>query len=262
MAGSGWRLMDLEDKDLLRYSRHILLPEIDIEGQEKLFAAKVLIIGAGGLGSPVALYLAASGIGAITIADHDKVELNNLQRQIAHNESAIGESKVSSCSAQMQQINSQIKVNTIEAKLSGSQLLTAVAAADIVVDCTDNLTTRFEINQACVTHKKWLVSAAAIRWEGQISVYHCGYADSPCYFCFYGGRKAALKERYQNCSNNGVVSPVVGVIGSMQAIEVIKLIINKGDSLVGRVLLFDALSMQWQSMQLAKNSHCSVCGKL
>lgn len=249
--------MNFNDNDLLRYSRHILLPEIDVQGQEKLLSAKVLIIGMGGLGSPAALYLAASGVGEITIADHDTVELNNLQRQIAHDEQGIGHSKVSSCHHRMKKINSHIIINQINAQLSGEQLASQVAAADIVVDCTDNLTTRFEINQACVTHKKWLVSAAAIRWESQISVYHCGYEDSPCYHCFYGGRK----DSRQNCSNNGVLSPVVGVLGSMQAIEVIKLIINKGDSLMGRVLLFDAFSMQWQSMQLGKNLNCPVCAK-
>ena len=248
--------MDLDDNNLLRYSRHILLPDIDIQGQQKLLSAKVLIIGVGGLGSPVALYLTASGVGEITIADHDKVELNNLQRQIAHDEQGIGQSKVSSCAGRMNKINSGIKIHQIDAELCGEQLLSQVAAADIVVDCTDNLTTRFAINQACVSNKKWLVSAAAIRWEGQISVYHCGYDDSPCYHCFYGGRK----EMNQNCSNNGVLSPVVGVLGSMQAIEVIKLIINKGDSLMGRVLLFDAFSMQWETMQLPKNPDCPVCG--
>ena len=248
--------MVFSDNELSRYSRHILLPEVDVQGQEKLLSAKVLIIGVGGLGSPVALYLAASGVGEITIADHDKVELNNLQRQIAHDEQGIGHSKVSSCYQRMININSHIKINPINDKLNGELLLSQVAAADIVVDCTDNLTTRFAINQACVTYKKWLVSAAVIRWEGQISVYHCGHTDSPCYHCFYGGRN----DSRQNCSNSGVLSPVVGVLGSMQAIEVIKLIINKGDSLIGRVLLFDALSMQWESMQLPKNPDCSVCG--
>ncbi|MCU7836689.1 MAG: molybdopterin-synthase adenylyltransferase MoeB [gamma proteobacterium symbiont of Taylorina sp.] len=249
--------MDFSDDELFRYSRHILLADIDVPGQEKLFSAKVLIIGIGGLGSPVALYLTASGVGEITIADHDVVELNNLQRQIAHDEQDIGNSKVNSCYERMNKINSHIQVNLIHAELCGEQLLSQVAAADIVVDCTDNLTTRFEINKACVKNKKWLVSAAAIRWEGQISTYHCGFKESPCYHCFYGGRK----ELNQNCSNNGVLSPVVGVLGSMQAIEVIKLIVNKGDSLVGRVLLFDAFSMQWESMQLPKNPNCSVCGR-
>ncbi len=247
--------MNLDDNDLLRYSRHILLPEIDVEGQQKLFLAKVLIIGVGGLGSAVALYLAASGVGSITIADHDDVELNNLQRQISHHEQNIGQNKVDSCYQQMQKINSQINITPIHAKLTGKQLLTQVETVDIVIDCTDNLTTRFEINKACVSHKKWLVSAAAIRWEGQISVYHCGHADSPCYHCFYGGRK----DSHQNCSNSGVISPLVGVVGCMQAIETIKLIANTGESLIGRVLLFDALSMQWESMQLPKNTHCSVC---
>ncbi len=262
---------EMSDNDLLRYSRHIMLPEIDFEGQQKLLAAKVLIIGAGGLGSPAALYLSASGVGEITIADHDKVELNNLQRQIAYDEDSLGQSKVSSCAHRMENINSGINVLQLDEKLTGRQLLSQVAAVDVVLDCTDNLSTRFEINQACVAHNKWLVSAAAIRWEGQISVYHCGSQQSPCYHCLYGMRAAGSKESSQNfsnsysnsysnsCSNNGILSPVVGVMGSMQAIEVIKLIINKGDSLMGRVLLFDALSMQWESMILAKNPDCSVC---
>ena len=247
--------MDFTDNELMRYSRHLLLPEIDAAGQEQLAAAKILIIGVGGLGSPVALYLAASGIGEISIADHDTVELNNLQRQIAHDEAALGQDKVTSCYERMQALNSDISIKTIAAKLSGNLLAEQVALADIVVDCTDNLSTRFEINEACVKHKKWLVSAAAIRWEGQISVYHCGHLESPCYHCFYGGRK----DSRQNCTSSGVVSPVVGVLGSMQAMEVIKLIINQGEVLMGRVLLFDALTMQWQSMQLNKNPQCSVC---
>jgi len=256
----------MNDNDLLRYSRHIMLPEIDIEGQQKLLAAKVLIIGVGGLGSPVALYLSASGIGEITIADHDSVELNNLQRQIAHDETTLNQSKVSSCAERMKKINSGITVIQLDKKLTGELLLSQVAAADVVVDCTDNLTTRFEINKACVRNNKWLVSAAAIRWEGQMSVYHCGSKESPCYYCFYGMRESGMRERgcqtlEQTCSNNGVLSPVVGVMGSLQAIEVIKLILGQGDSLVGRVLLFDAMSMQWQTMQLAKNPDCSVCGQ-
>ena len=249
--------MLLNDRELLRYSRHILLPEIDLHGQQKLLDARVLIIGAGGLGSPVALYLAARGVGEISLVDYDVVELNNLQRQIAHNEVNIGQHKVQSCAESMKQINADITINTIDHVLQGDELSAQVTIADIVVDCTDNLSSRFEINQACVIHKTWLVSAAAIRWEGQISVYHCGHDDSPCYHCFYGGRE----ESDQSCSNTGVLSPVVGVMGSMQAIEVIKLIIDRGDNLVGRVLLFDALSMQWESMQLGKNPSCSVCGK-
>ncbi len=252
----------MNDDDLLRYGRHIMLPEIDFEGQKKLLAAKVLIIGVGGLGSPVAIYLAASGIGEISIADHDIVELNNLQRQIAHDEKSLGQSKVSSCANRMNAINSKINIIQLDIKLSGEQLLSSVAKADIVVDCTDNLKTRFEINRACVQQKKWLVSAAAIRWEGQISVYHCGNKDSPCYHCCYGLRESGSKELDQTCSTNGVLSPVVGVMGSMQAIEVIKLIIAKGDLLVARVLLFDALSMQWESMQLPKNPDCPVCGQV
>lgn len=246
----------MDNEELLRYSRHIMLPEIGLSGQQKLLAAKVLIIGAGGLGSPAALYLAASGVGEISIADFDVVELNNLQRQIAHDEEQLGNTKVSSCHHRMQKINSNILVKPLNNNLSGEQLDSQVALADIVVDCTDNLPTRFEINKACVKNKKYLVSAAAIRWEGQISVYACGSSYSPCYHCFYGNSSGID----QSCSQNGIISPVVGVLGSMQAIEVIKLIVNAGDKLIGRVLLFDALSMQWESMQLPKNPACPVCG--
>lgn len=249
--------MEFNDHELLRYSRHILLPEMGIEGQTKLSQAKALIIGVGGLGSPVALYLAAAGVGIITIADHDIVELNNLQRQIAHNENQIGEYKANSCATNMQKLNSSIKINSLRSKLSGAELDMQVAAADVVLDCTDNLSTRFEINKACVKNKTPLVSAAAIRWEGQISVYHSGYEESPCYHCFYGGSR----DVDQNCSKNGVISPVVGVLGSMQALEAIKLLVDTGDNLIGRVLLFDALSMQWESIQLPKNPACTVCGK-
>ena len=249
-------MISMDNEELSRYSRHIMLPEIGLSGQQKLLAAKVLIIGAGGLGSPAALYLAASGVGEISIADFDIVELNNLQRQIAHDEDQIGHAKVSSCSNRMGKINSGIHIKPLNNNLSGEQLDSQVALADIVVDCTDNLTTRFEINKACVKNKKRLVSAAAIRWEGQISVYECGSPDSPCYHCFYGNSV----DIDQSCSQNGIVSPVVGVLGSMQAIEVIKLIVDTGDKLMGRVLLFDALSMQWESMQLPKNPACPVCG--
>ncbi|MCP3849075.1 MAG: molybdopterin-synthase adenylyltransferase MoeB [Gammaproteobacteria bacterium] len=249
----------MNDQELLRYGRHIMLPEIDFEGQQKLLSAKVLIIGTGGLGSPVALYLASSGIGEITIADHDKVELNNLQRQIAHGEAELGQAKVKSCAHRMTQINSTVKIIPLEKQLTGEPLLGQVEQADIIIDCTDKLSTRFEINRACVEKKKWLVSAAAIRWEGQISTYHCGTKDSPCYHCFYGSREGSRQEIDQTCSNSGVLSPIVGVMGSMQAIEVIKLILGKGESLVGRVLLLDAFSMQWEQMELPKNPDCTVC---
>lgn len=248
--------MVFNDKQLLRYSRHILLPEIAVEGQEKLYASKVLIVGVGGLGSPAALYLAASGVGQITIADPDIVELNNLQRQIVHHELSLGQAKVESAADSMRKINSEINVIPLQSRLQAEELDPLVATVNLVLDCSDNLSTRFAINKACVNNKKPLVSAAAIRWEGQISVYHSGYQNSPCYHCFYGGSS----DSDQSCSKNGVLSPVVGVLGSMQAIEAIKLLTDCGDNLIGRVLLLDALSMQWESMQLPKNPSCEVCG--
>ncbi len=251
-------LADLNDEQLLRYSRQIMLPQIDIAGQQALLSSRVLIIGVGGLGSPVALYLAACGVGHLTLADPDKVEISNLQRQIAHTSEDLGAAKVSSCQESMLQLNRDIKITPIAAALSGTALSDEVAKADIVVDCTDNLTARFEINKACVAHTIPLVSAASIRWEGQITVFHPGLEHSPCYHCFHEEGKLID----QSCSNTGVLGPVVGVIGSMQAIEVVKFIIQAGELLIGRVLLFDALTMQWESMVLPPNPQCRVCGQL
>lgn len=246
----------MDDSRLLRYSRQILLPQIDIGGQEVLLNAQVLIIGAGGLGSAAALYLAAAGVGKLSIADPDPVEPSNLQRQVVYTADDIGVLKVNACKQRLTALNPDITVAEIPEKLAGEALLAEVARSDIVLDCTDNLQSRFAINKACVKILKPLVSAAAIRWEGQITVIHAGLAESPCYHCFHD-ENTQLSE---NCSENGILGPVVGVLGNMQAIEAIKLLTRTGELLVGRVLLFDAFSMQVQVMQLPKNPNCPVCG--
>ncbi|MCK4843240.1 MAG: molybdopterin-synthase adenylyltransferase MoeB [Methylococcales bacterium] len=245
----------MNDQQLLRYSRQIMLPQIDIEGQQKLLAAKVLIIGAGGLGSPASIYLAAAGIGQITIYDDDEVDLSNLQRQIAHHTDDIGTDKVISTQKTLKKINPDIKVIAVKQRLKGDTLNKEVQSADIVLDCCDNFTTRFAINSACVRHKTPLVSGAAIRFEGQVSVFTAGTNDSPCYNCLYSD----TGEEMQNCATNGVIAPITGIIGSIQAMEAMKLITGIGETLTGRLLLLDGLSMQWNEMKLAKNKTCPTC---
>ena len=249
--------MELTDDQLLRYSRQIMLPQLDVVGQEKLLGSTVLVIGAGGLGSPVCLYLAASGIGRLIVSDPDVVDLTNLQRQIAHSTDTVGQLKVESASGRMQQLNPEVQVEIFPCKLDDAALLEQAQRADVIVDCTDNLESRFAINRASVASGKPLVSAAAIRWEGQISVFQPAQADSPCYQCFYGN----VGNTPQTCSTNGVVGPLLGVLGSMQALEVIKVLTGVGTTLTGRVLLYDALNMEWTPIRLAKRPDCPVCGK-
>jgi len=246
----------MDDEALLRYSRQIMLPQIDLEGQQKLLNAQVLIFGLGGLGSPVAMYLAASGVGKLVLCDPDVVDLTNLQRQLLHTTERLGASKVDSARKTLAAINPGIQIEIHSKLCVGKELLEEVNKADVVVDATDNLESRLEINQACVQTRTPLVSAAAIRWEGQISVFDLRNNDSPCYHCLYGDRE----EVGQTCSENGVMAPVVGILGSMQATEAIKLITHAGVSLVGRLVFLDALSMQWQSVHIKKNAYCSVCG--
>ncbi len=248
--------MDITDKQLLRYKRHIMLPEIDVEGQQAITEAKVLVLGVGGLGSPAAMYLAAAGVGHLTLADADNVELANLQRQIAYNEFMLEQQKTEACQQTLRAINHEIDIKPVAQKLQGELLQKTVAGVDIVLDCSDNLATRFEVNRVCFEYNKPLVSGAAIRWEGQISVFIPQRQDSPCYQCFH----QPGTELDQNCSNNGVVGPLTGVVGSMQAIEAIKLITGAGDIVPGRTLLFDALTMQWDSMQVPHRKHCEICG--
>ncbi len=246
----------MQDEQLLRYSRQIMLPQIDIEGQMKLNAACVLILGIGGLGSPVSMYLAASGIGKLLLCDPDVVDLTNLQRQIIHDTPKVGMTKVESAAETLQRINPEIVVETIPARLDEVAILQRMQQADVVVDCTDNLDARLLINRVAVTARKPLVSAAAIRWEGQISVFQPYIGENPCYHCFYGKVGGIT----QTCSENGVVGPLLGIMGSMQALEAIKLLVGTGKTLTGRVLLFDGQAMEWMGFKLPRDPQCPVCG--
>ncbi len=248
----------MNDEQLLRYSRQIMLPQIDIEGQQKLLDAKVLILGAGGLGCPAAIYLAAAGVGRLTLYDDDEVDLSNLQRQIAHHTQDIGTPKVISTKETLNALNSDTKVQAVKQRLEGEMLIKAVADADVVLDCSDNFTTRFAVNKACVQLQTALVSGAAVRFEGQVSVFTPGKNDSPCYNCLYSD----IGEEAQNCSQNGVAAPITGIIGCIQALEAIKLIVNFGQTLTGRLLLLDGMTMEWNSMRLKKNPCCPTCGKM
>lgn len=246
----------MNDQQLLRYSRQIMLPQIDIEGQQKIITAKVLIVGAGGLGSPASIYLAAAGIGQITIYDDDKINLSNLQRQISYHTNDIGVDKVISTQDTLKRINPEVKVVAVKQRLQGERLMEEVKNADIVLDCCDNFSTRFAVNSACVKQKTPLVSGAAIRFEGQISVFTHGSNSSPCYNCLYVNHNEATP----NCASNGVIAPVTGIVGSVQAMEALKLAAGIGECLIGRLLLLDGLAMQWNEMKFTKNSECPTCG--
>ena len=246
----------MNDEQLLRYGRQIMLPQVDIDGQQRLLDSSIIIFGIGGLGSPVALYLAACGIGEIVIVDDDSVELTNLQRQIIHSSTRIGQLKVNSAADAMNALNPEINVSAIAERISGDKLKHSIQRADIVIDATDNLASRLEINQHCYSTRTPLVSASAIRWEGQLAVFDSRRQDSPCYQCLYG----SMGEVGQSCSENGVMGPVVGMLGCMQANEAVKLLTGAGTSLVGRVLMLDALNMEWQFVRLKRDPACSVCG--
>ena len=249
-------LVELSDAELLRYSRQIMLPSFDIEGQLALKGSRALIIGLGGLGSPVSMYLASAGLGHLVLVDDDEVDLSNLQRQIAHTVSAVGEPKVESAKLRLEALNPDIRVETFAMRLEGDALAEQVEAADVVIDCSDNFTTRFTLNRLCVEKRVPLVSGAAIRMEGQISVFDFRREDSPCYQCLYG----ESEDENLNCSESGVMAPLVGVIGSMQALEAIKVLAGLGDSLSGRLLVFDAMSADWRSLKLKKDRACACCG--
>jgi molybdopterin-synthase adenylyltransferase len=248
----------MHDDQLLRYSRQIMLPQCDIAGQQKLLNANVLVVGAGGLGSPAAMYLAAGGVGHITIYDNDDVDLSNLQRQIAHHTGDVGTDKVISTRNTLNQLNPDVQVTAVKQRLQDEQLDEEVKKADVVLDCSDNFATRFAINKACVTYKKPLVSGAAIRFEGQVSVFTPGISDSPCYNCLYKNDG----EEMQNCATNGVIAPITGIVGSIQALEAMKVIINTGETLTGRLLLIDGLTMNIKIMRFKKNPGCLTCGNL
>lgn len=246
----------MQDEELLRYSRQILLPEIDVAGQEKIISSRVLIVGLGGLGSPVALYLAAAGVGELILVDFDSVDLSNLQRQIAHTTDRIDQTKVASAAQQLSQLNPHTKLICIDTKLSSEQLASHVIAATAVVDCSDNFSTRFAINKACVDNKTPLISGAAIQLEGQISVFDSRLNTSPCYRCLYDD----IDDSNLSCSQNGVLASVVGIIGTMQATETLKVITEFGETLVGRLLLLDAKAMSWRELKLNKDPDCPICG--
>jgi len=245
----------MNDEQLLRYSRQIMLPSIGIEGQQRLNQARALVIGVGGLGSPVAIYLAAAGVGTLVLVDFDRVDLTNLQRQIVHTTRDIGRPKVESAREALQALNPETNIIPIDRRLDGEALAEQVGMADVVIDASDNFTTRFAVNAACHALGKPLVSGAAIRMEGQVSVF-TGKPGGPCYHCLYP-REGALDE---SCSANGVLAPLVGVIGSLQAIEAIKVLSGAGALLDGRLMLFDALQMEWRTLILKPDPACPVCG--
>ena len=246
----------LTDEELLRYSRQILLQQVDIDGQLKLKNSRVLIVGLGGLGSPVALYLAAAGVGELHLADFDSVDLTNLQRQIIHDTANVGESKVDSASRRLRLINPHIKLIAHRAALDADSLTEAVSQVDLVLDCCDNFTTREAVNRACVAARKPLVSGAAIRLEGQLSVFDSRQPASPCYHCLYGhGSDEEL-----TCSEAGVIGPLVGLVGSLQALEALKVLAGFGEPLVGRLLLIDALGTRFRELRVKRDPACNVCG--
>jgi molybdopterin-synthase adenylyltransferase len=248
----------MDDSQLLRYSRHILLPQLGIEGQEKMLAAHVLIVGLGGLGSPASLYLAAGGIGRLSLCDGDAVDLTNLQRQIAHETALVGRNKAESAAQRLIAINPQIRLEALAERVSGSRLAELVADADVVLDASDNFATRHALNRACVSANKPLVSGAALAFDGQISVFDPRLPDSPCYQCLYPEGGMADDQR---CGEFGVFSPLVGIIGTIQAAETMKLIAGIGDSLVGRLILLDGLRMSFREVRLNKDPQCTVCGR-
>lgn len=246
----------MTDEELLRYSRQILLPQLDVEGQEKLRAATALVVGLGGLGSPVTLYLAAAGVGRLILVDHDKVDLSNLQRQIAHQTETIGQPKVESAAARARQLNPHCDIVTVVEKLDDSNAQKWAAQADVIVDCSDNFAVRFLLNRISVQLKVPLVSGAAIRMDGQLSVFDPRLESSPCYRCLYD----ETGDEDLRCVSNGVLAPIVGIVGSIQATEALKVLAGFGTPLVGRLLLLDGLRMQFREIKLNKNRNCPVCG--
>ncbi|HWU82973.1 MAG TPA: molybdopterin-synthase adenylyltransferase MoeB [Methylophilaceae bacterium] len=247
----------MNDNQLLRYSRHILLPQIGYEGQEKLTQSHALIVGAGGLGAPVALYLAAGGIGQLTICDFDTVDLTNLQRQVIHTTQSVGINKAVSAQHALQAINPEVAVHTVQAKSTEAQFAALASEADVVIDCSDNFATRYALNRVCVKLRKPLVSGAAIGFEGQVTVFDMRHDSSPCYHCLFPDTG---DEEGMRCAENGVFAPLVGMIGTTQAAEAMKLLLGLGESLQGRLLLLDVQAMEWRSIKLSRDASCKVCG--
>ena len=248
--------LELRDEQLLRYNRQIMLPEIGVEGQERLWASRVLLVGLGGLGSPIAMYLAASGVGHLVLVDHDAVDLSNLQRQIVHTTASLGESKVRSAARTLAGLNPEVRVDTIGHSLGGETLRNEVAAADVVVEATDNFEARRALNRACLDAGRPLVSGAVIRMEGQVAVYRLDRPEGPCYECLHGATTAPPG----TCADSGVLGSVAGIIGTVQATEVVKTLLGIGEDLDGRVLVLDALRMEWQAIRLRRNPRCPACG--
>jgi len=246
----------VNDDQLLRYSLNILLDDIGIEGQQRLLDSRVLVVGAGGLGSPVAMYLAASGVGHITLADPDKVDLTNLQRQIAHTTDRVGQTKVGSAAKALHDINPEVRLTLLEKQLRADDLDPLVSGIDVVVDCCDNFATRQAVNAACVKHRVPLVSGSALRMDGQIAVFDARDALSPCYACVFPPTPAPPETL---CSTMGVLAPLVGVIGTMQAMETVKLLSGMGSRLVGKLLMLEGRDMAWREMRLARHASCPVC---
>jgi molybdopterin/thiamine biosynthesis adenylyltransferase len=247
----------MTDDQLLRYSRHILLDEIGIEGQQRINGARVLVIGAGGLGSPVALYLGTAGVGRITLVDDDAVDLTNLQRQIAHSQGRIGMAKALSARIAVSAINPDVEVVAVIRRADPEFLIDAVAQAEVVVDCSDNFKTRHAVNAACVAHARPLVSGAAIGFDGQVSVYDTRDAEAPCYACLFP-QDATFEET--RCSTMGVFAPLVGIIGAIQAAETLKVIVGIGSSLAGRLQMLDGRTMEWTEIRLPRQASCAICG--
>ena len=247
----------MNDEQLLRYSRHILLDELGIEGQESLLASHAIVIGAGGLGSPVALYLASAGVGHITLVDHDQVDATNLQRQIAHNLERVGQPKAESARIAMHAINPEVRVDALVRRADDALLDELLPTAQLVLDCTDNFATRHLINRACVRHRVPLVSGAAIRFDGQLSVYDPRDASSPCYACVFPETDGLEETR---CATMGVFAPLVGIIGTLQAAEALKVLCGMGSRLVGKLMMLDGRGMDFHTIGLGRNPDCPVCG--
>ncbi len=247
----------MDDRQLTRYSRQLLLPDIDLAGQERLLASRALLIGAGGLGSPAALYLAGSGVGQITICDDDRVELSNLHRQFVHSSRDLGRNKAASAAEALTALNPEIRIVPLEKRLQDSGLESQVAAADVVIDGSDNFPTRYALNAACLASGTPLVSGAVSGFAGQATVFHPGQPDSPCFACLY---PEAGEDGDNNCNEQGILAPVAGVIGSILATEALKILLGLGDTLCGRLLLFDAGPMTFRSALLRKDRHCRACG--
>lgn len=246
----------MNDEQLLRYSRHILLPELGVEGQEAISASRMLVVGAGGLGSPAAMYLAAAGVGEIILCDGDTVDLSNLQRQLLHVLDSVGRNKAASGKDALARVNPLTRVRAIESRLAGPELMDRVAEADLVLDCTDNFTTRHAINRACVALRKPLVSGAAVRFDGQVSVFDLRDGGKPCYHCLFPEGEDVAELR---CAVTGVFAPITGIVGAMQAAEALKLVTGCGEGLIGRLLVLDGLAMRWREMRYGQDPSCAVC---